>query len=142
MNQFRDEYTYIMEGRVEWADMDAFQHVNNTIYLRYFERVRMELLRESGVMDYLDKHRVGPILASTSCRFKLPLAYPDPILIGTRIEEPAEDSFTMHYAVFSVDAGRVAAQGEGHLVYYDYAGGGRTPIPGDLRQALIKYVAT
>ena len=43
MNQFRDEYTFIMEGRVEWADMDAFQHVNNTIYLRYFERVRMEL---------------------------------------------------------------------------------------------------
>ena len=139
MNNFREQYPYTMEGRVEWADMDAFQHVNNTIYLRYFERVRMELMRDCGVMDYLEKHNQGPILASTDCRFKLPLAYPDPILIGTRIEEIGEDSFVMAYAVYSVNAERIAAEGSGRIVYYDYSAGGKAPIPRELRKTMQKY---
>lgn len=119
--------------------MDAFQHVNNTIYLRYFERVRMELLRDCGVMDYLERHNIGPILASTRCRFKLPLAYPDPILIGTRIADFGEDGFNMVYSVFSITADRPAAEGEGRIVYYDYAGGSKAPIPDELRQQLLHY---
>ena len=33
---------------VEWGEMDAYGHVNNTVYLRWFESARMEYFRRIG----------------------------------------------------------------------------------------------
>ncbi|MFQ5660416.1 MAG: acyl-CoA thioesterase [Gammaproteobacteria bacterium] len=128
-----------MEARVEWADMDAFKHVNNTVYLRYFERIRMELFMESGFMEYMKKHNIGPILASTQCKFKAPLSYPDSILIGTHITDIEEESFLMQYAIYSEKLNRVAAEGNGLLVYFDYEQGRKTKIPDQLRKHLETF---
>ena len=34
------------EVTVQWGDMDAFSHVNNVIYIRWFETARIEIFRE------------------------------------------------------------------------------------------------
>ena len=34
---------------VQWGDMDAFAHVNNTVYLRWFETVRIAYFEELDV---------------------------------------------------------------------------------------------
>ena len=34
---------------VRWGDMDAMGHVNNTVYFRYLERVRLDWLRGLGI---------------------------------------------------------------------------------------------
>lgn len=140
MDKFRSEYPYVMEARVEWADMDVFQHVNNTVYLRYFERVRMELFFEYGFFDYMIEHNIGPILASTQCKFKAPLSYPDNIHIGTTIADIEDDRFVMLFAVYSEAFGRIAAEGDGVIVYYDYHKAEKTSIPEQLREKLITFV--
>ena len=33
---------------VRWGDMDAFQHVNNTVYFRWFECARLEYFQAVG----------------------------------------------------------------------------------------------
>ena len=33
---------------VRWGDMDAYGHVNNTVYFRYMEQVRVEWLEQMG----------------------------------------------------------------------------------------------
>ena len=58
---------------VAWGEMDAMGHVNNVVYLRYFESVRMVYLERIGLMAHMQEHGVGPILAETRCRFRLPL---------------------------------------------------------------------
>jgi acyl-CoA thioester hydrolase len=105
---------------VKWGEMDAFQHVNNTVFFRYFECARMafwDRLENSGRGTVSN---VGLILASTSCRFKLPLYYPDKIAIGARMLSIGEDRFTVEHTVWSERAQKIVAEGDAVIVSYDY----------------------
>ena len=133
------EYSFVIELPVIWGDMDALQHVNNTIYFRYFESVRMAYFEELGFWEHMNETGIGPILASTQCRFRIPLTYPDTISVGTRIRDMAEDRFVMDYCVFSHSHEKVAAQGEGLIVTYDYRNQRKAPIPEKLRNRISEY---
>jgi acyl-CoA thioester hydrolase len=114
---------------VAWGDMDAMGHVNNTIYLRYFESVRMTYFERIGLMAHMQEHGIGPILAETRCRFRLPLDYPDEVTAGARVARLEADRFLMEYAVVSHQHGRVAAEGDGLIVTYDYDAGKKAVVP-------------
>ncbi len=124
----------VIERPVTWGAMDAFQHVNNTVYFRYFEDVRIAYF--DGVLGERNEHGVGPILAETRCRFKAPLGYPDTVRIGTWISEVGEDRFTMEYVVVSERLARVAAIGSGLIVCYDYRAGHKAELPESWRARL------
>ncbi len=129
LEEFKDQYPFNIERYVEWAEMDAFQHVNNTVYFRYFERVRFEYFETVGLTNAVENRGIAPILASTQCRFKLPLSYPDNIVIGTYITDLQPDRFLMKYAIYSLKHKRVAAEGDGLIVSYDYGKGEKAAIP-------------
>lgn len=118
---------------VAWGEMDAFGHVNNVVYFRYFENARIELLRRIG---FVDNQEIGPILASTHCRFRRPVTYPDQLLVGVRITEVEEDRFTIEYRLASEALGEVAAEGGGVVVSYDYQAGQKAPLPRAVREAI------
>lgn len=134
--EFKQQYPFFIKGNVEWADLDAFQHVNNTMYFRYFERVRFDFFVDVGFIEHMKDYDVGPILASTQCRFKIPLDYPDSILIGTYITDLQEDRFLMKYAVYSFEHDRIAAEGDGLIVCYDYGREKKAGIPEKIKAKL------
>ncbi len=109
-------YPVVAEVPVVWGEMDAFGHVNNIVYFRYFETARIAYFEKLDVPEFLGRDPVGPILAETSCRFRVALSYPDTVSIGARVASVGEDRFVMHYAVFSHKLGRIAAEGEGVMV--------------------------
>src|SRR3990172_8193149 len=96
--------------RRQWGEMDAYGHVNNTVYFRYFESARIQYFGRCGLLDSYHKSSVGAILHSTSCRFRLALRYPDTALIGTRVSDVQDDRFTMLYRVVSKTHNTVAAE--------------------------------
>ncbi|HEX6622399.1 MAG TPA: acyl-CoA thioesterase, partial [Pyrinomonadaceae bacterium] len=101
MRELLEAYPVVIETPVAWGEMDSFQHVNNIVYFRYFESARMAYFERVGFWAYMDETGVGPILASTRCKFILPLTYPDTVSIGARVSEIEDDRFTMSYAVVS-----------------------------------------
>ncbi len=131
-----------IEIPVAWGDMDAFGHVNNTIYLRWFESGRIAFFEEVAVPHRDVADRAAPILARTSCQFERPLAYPDTVRVETSISRVGTKSFTMLYRVFSQRDGERAAQGDGVVVWYDYAAGKSVPLPEPLREQLHAYLET
>ena len=124
-------FAIVVEIPVAWGDMDAFGHVNNTVFFRYFETARIEFLYRVEFRGV--DGRPGPILASTQCRFRRPLEFPDTILVGARVTELADDRFTHEYRIVSVTNNEVAAEGSGVVVAYDYAARTKTRIPDDVR---------
>ena len=132
MSKLEEDYPIILIQDVVWGDMDAFQHVNNTVYFRYFEDARWEFFNRSGVNAYKEKHNIGPILAATNCDFRLPLAFPDRIHIGARYTVPSPKKINMEYAVYSEKLDAIAAEGEGLLVYYDYGQGQSCDVPREI----------
>jgi len=139
MSELLADYPVTLEIPVAWGDMDAFEHVNNTVYFRWFESARIAYFRQVGALEVMQTTGVGPILAATQCRFKLPLTFPDEVVAGARVpaDSIGEDRFTMHYAVASRRHGRVAAEGNGLVVTYDYAAASKAPIPDQLRRRIL-----
>jgi acyl-CoA thioester hydrolase len=135
-------YPVVVEQAVAWGEMDAYQHINNVVYFRYFENSRLEYFRQIDWLAMQNDTGVGPILASTHARFRKPLTYPDEILIGARIVEVALDRLTMEHRILSRRLGAVATEGEGIIVTFDYARGAKAPVPDALRQRITALEAT
>jgi acyl-CoA thioester hydrolase len=133
---FRRRFPVIVEIPVAWGEMDAFRHVNNTAYFRYFETARIACFEQIGFDRLHGPGRVGPILAATDCRFRIPLTYPDSILSGTFVEDIADDRLTMRHGIFSRGREDVAAEGSGRIVSFDYQAGAKTPLPDAIRAQL------
>lgn len=121
---------------VEWGQMDAFGHVNNTVYFRYFESARIAYFEQTGMLAFMQTHGIGPILGHTQCRFKIPLTHPDTVDVGARVTELGDDRFEMAYRVGSRQADAVAAEGTGTIVCVDYKTGKKTALPAELRSAI------
>jgi len=132
----------VIETPVVWGDMDAFQHLNNTVYFRYFESARIAYFERLKLLEYMDTTGIGPILASTSCRFKIPLTYPDTVSIGTRVSEIEEDRFTMAYVVVSHKQQKVAAEGTGLIVTFNYKENRKALLPAEIRQRIENLEAS
>jgi acyl-CoA thioester hydrolase len=134
-------YPVVVEQAVAWGEMDAYQHINNVVYFRYFENSRLEYFRRLDWLAMVNEIGVGPILASTQARFRKPLTYPDDILIAARISEVGMDRLTMEHRIISRRLGVVAAEGEGVIVTFDYARGAKAPVPDELRRRIAALEA-
>jgi len=131
-----DDYPVVVELPVVWGEMDAFSHVNNIVYFRYFESARIAYIEQTGFMEYMDKTGIGPILSYTDCRFKLPLNYPDGISVGASVSELKDDRFKMLYAVASHATGKIAAEGSGTIVSFDYKNSCKADLPDEVRDRI------
>src|SRR5438105_6631792 len=109
-------YPVVIDIPVWWGDQDAFQHVNNTVYLRWYESSRIAYHRTIGLSDLMTTGNVGPILASISCEYRYPLTFPDTVRVGARITRLGRTSMTMEHRVVSQAAQRVAADGSSAIV--------------------------
>ena len=132
------EFTVVVEIPVAWAEMDALQHVNNTVFFRYFEIARIEYLERIGFVDDRASEGIGPILASTQCRFRRPVTFPDLLRVGAKTACVEEDRFEMVYRVVSEKLGEIAAEGSAVVVSYDYRVGRKTRLPQAVREAIAQ----
>lgn len=136
MEALLQDYPVSIEIPVAWGEMDAFQHLNNVVYFRYFESVRIAYFGAIEVMAVMETTGVGPILAETRCRYRIPLTFPDTVLVGARVSALAPQGFMMQYAVASQRHGKIAAEGDGRIVTIDYAGGGKALLPDVVRDRI------
>lgn len=137
LDEFLEGFEVVVTIPVAWGDMDAVQHVNNTRYFRFFEDARIAYFERTGIAAAMGRPSgVGPILASTSCRFKAPIAYPDEVQVGARVVSVGRSGFKMEYRIVSVAMHVVAAEGQAVIVAYDYDEERKVIIPEAWRGAL------
>ena len=121
---------------VQWGEMDAYQHVNNTVYFRYFESARVLYLQKIGFEDYSRTGGIGPILGYTQCKFLKPLTYPDQVIVGARTLELREDRFIMELKIYSEKLGKLAAVGTADMVAFDYRENRKARLPDAIRKRI------
>lgn len=111
---------------LRWGDMDAFGHVNNTSYFRYFEEARFLWMLEQELSLKAESFPVVVTLGST---FLKPLFYPDTLRIELKLSEPGRSSFMVHYYVYSHAQGELVNEGYSKIVWVSATDGKSVPLP-------------
>ena len=130
-------YPVTLEQQLAWGDMDALNHINNIVYFRYFENVRIKYFEKTGLMEIMSRTQIRPVLGATECKFLAPLTYPDTLIVGAEVSELREKRLTMEYLIFSQAQQRTAAQGKAEIIFVDFSTGQSTLIPETTVTAII-----
>jgi acyl-CoA thioester hydrolase len=120
---------------IRWGDMDAFGHVNNTIYFRYVEQLRIEWMESTGLP--LPEGQ-GPVIVSTFMNFRKQLVYPGNI-VGTMLAKaPGRSSVDTRFELRREDdpEGVVYADGGAVIVWVNFAAEKSVNLPDALRALL------
>lgn len=136
MEELLRDYPVAIEIPVAWGEMDAFQHLNNVVYFRYFESARIAYFDAIDMLAEMEASGVGPILAETRCRYRIPLTFPDTVVVGARVSALAPQGFMMQYAVASRRHAKIAAEGDGRIVTLNYAKGSKAPLSEPVRSRI------
>ena len=136
--EFNQAFPVKVKIPVQWGDMDAFGHVNNTVYFKYFETARLAYFNAVGVMEGIKVDQLGPILAETNAQFKRALVYPDQVMVGASVLENHEFGFLMQYGIFSEQQQTITTLGSGRIVMIDYNTGQKVKPTKILLQAITQ----
>ncbi|MEL6630073.1 MAG: thioesterase family protein [Bacteroidota bacterium] len=123
------DYPVLAFRQVNWGDMDAARHVNNTVYLRWAEVGRSAFL-DQAVSSWNESRppHIGPVLAKLKCKYIYPIRYPDTVWIGTRVIERMPDRVVFENLVVSSTHQRVAAKIQAQMVMFDFKENKKAPI--------------
>lgn len=135
----RASYRYFLSIPTRWMDNDTYGHVNNVVYLSYFDTAVNEHLIRSGGLDIRDGPAIG-LVVETSCRFHKPLSFPDVVDAGLRVAKLGNSSVRYEIALFRQGDDEPAATGHFVHVWVDRADRRPTPLPQQVRAALTALV--
>jgi acyl-CoA thioester hydrolase len=125
--------TYEVVIPIRWGDMDAMGHVNNTVYFRYLEIVRLDWCHQVGATP--DPSGVGPVVVNAFCNFLKQLVYPGDVLAKHFVANPGRSSFETYVTLERTDApGLLYASGGAKMVWIDYAAEKSVPLPDAIRR--------
>lgn len=137
----RAEYRYFLEIPTRWMDNDIYRHVNNVTYYSWFDTVVARFLLGSGAINLTDSPVIG-VVVETLCRYHAPIAFPETVTAGLRVERLGNTSIRYGIAIFREDEETASAEGHFVHVYVDRATQTRPqPLPPPLREAAARLLA-
>lgn len=121
---------------LRWGDMDAFGHVNNTVYFRFMEETRISWFRELAIAG-ANVEGQGPVIVNASMEFLRQLHYPGDVIGSMFVGPPGRSSFDTRFELFRADdPTTLYARGTAKCVWIDYAAAKSVQIPDLLRHAI------
>jgi acyl-CoA thioester hydrolase len=120
---------------VRWGDMDAYGHVNNTLYFRYVEENRVQWLESQG-FRVNPNQPTSPVIINASFTFLIPVNYPATLTIKLYAGKPGRSSVMTWYEVWVQGDDRLHAEGHSKIVWMNNETGKSAPLPERFRAFL------
>ncbi len=107
---------------IRFSDLDLFGHVNNAVYLTYYEEARVSYFDEVVGYDY-DWSKEGVILARIEVDFLIPILFTDEIFIRTNCCRVGTKSFDLAYEMYKMKDGEeiMVSSATSVMVMFNYA---------------------
>lgn len=124
-----------------YSDYDTKGHVNNAVYLTYFEWARVQAWRQvaTGKAGLSEADISDPplIVAEARVKYVSPANIGIPLAIEISVKEIRTKGFSFAYRIVApAEHDRLVAEGETVQVAYDYGAGRTMPISPEMRKAL------
>ncbi len=123
--------------RIDWGDIDSFGHVNNVAIFKYIQASRVKYIEKLGLSKMHNESRIGPVLASCQCEFKIPLYYPGQITILSGVDFIKNSSFGICHRILN-DKNQVTGEAKDVLVLFDFNENSKVQIPQKIRSRIEK----
>jgi len=125
---------------LRWGDQDALGHVNNTVYFRLVEEIRVVWCRHTGIVHGLDGTQ-GPVIVNASMTFVRSLHYPGNVLVTMHGDNLGRSSFDTYYTLADDKTPDILyAHGAARCIWVDHASEKSCPMPPHVRAALLNPV--
>lgn len=117
---------------IRFNDLDVYGHVNNAVYLTYFEEGRLQFFNDiAGTAWNWERH--GIILARNEIDYKAPLLLSDRAHIEVWVSAVGRKSLTIEYLISKeAENARVECTvGKSVVVCINHATGETVPVPAE-----------
>ncbi len=138
MSENLADYKFRTLVPIRFSDLDFYGHVNNAVYLTYFEIARSDYWREIVQWDW---NHNGIILARSEVNYLKPITRNDQIACYVRTTRIGNSSFdVMHVLVKITDEGEdICTTGKTVCISYDYSVHKPVKIPKEQRERMINF---
>lgn len=127
--------TISVDIAVRWGDLDAFNHVNNTVFLRFIEEARIHFFSTLG--DAWLSSKSGPVVVNVNCNFRREIRYPATVRVTLTGRQASAKRLVMEHTITDVDhPDRHYADAEVTALWVTGDGGGSVPLPDAVIAAL------
>lgn len=135
----RDAYRWFCPITTRWHDNDLYGHVNNVTYYSYFDTVANTYLITQGGLDIHHGDVVG-FVVNSGCQYFAPVAFPDRLEGGLRVNQLGNSSVEYGLAIFAEAQAQAVAEGHFVHVFVNRTTQRPVPIPEPLRAALQRLL--
>jgi len=130
-----DVFNIGQADRVRFHELDVLNHVNNAVYLSWFESFRVAYMRDYGIANFVASgERPVLVLRNVDVEYKAPLHLDEEYIVVGRSLSYRRTSWKMQYAV--VARGQICAVGHAVIVLMEEDAVTRKALP----QAFIDVI--
>jgi acyl-CoA thioester hydrolase len=132
------DYKFKTPIAIRFSDIDAVGHVNNAIYLTYFEEARLSYWRDAINWKLSEN---GVIVGRSEVNYLKPIMLEDEIACYVRTTRIGNSSFdVMHVLVRITPTGEeICTTGKTVCISYDYSTNKSVSIPKTQRHRMIEH---
>ncbi len=132
----RRVFPFSTEIVVRFRDIDMMRHVNNAVYLSYFEEARSDFW-EFLFGDIPEFRKASFVIARTEINYRAPAFFRDVLEVLIGVRDLGNSSFTFCYEIRRKDTGELIADGESVQVMFYYRENRSYPIPEKMKEIFL-----
>ena len=132
--------------QIRFVDIDKLGHVNNAVYLSYFEAARVAYFDEL-VGERVDWYTTGMILAKSIVDYKIPVFLEDKVIVFTSVTKLGNKSFEISNVLVKEQSDKLSGQNKQEvaafatftIVCYSYETKSTIEIPQEWRKMVEAF---
>ncbi|MGE0078956.1 MAG: acyl-CoA thioesterase [Bacteroidales bacterium] len=124
--------------QIRFNDIDQLEHVTNSVYQQYYDLGRLSYF-EDVLKEHMNWDVEGPVLASISIEFLLPIRLFDKIEVRSKIFEVGNKSIKMTQEIYNHTKGEVSSTSKAVMVNFSNSSGKTLPVPDKWRKQIAEF---
>jgi acyl-CoA thioester hydrolase len=138
LEEEKAKFKFKIKVNVRWSDQDEMRHVNNAVYLTYFEESRIHYFHQACKWDW---NEIGAILANVNINYLKPVVFGNETFVYIRTSKLGTKSFEVQYLITSIvnEVEELTTTGSSTMVVFDYKTNKSAVMPEHLRAQIMEF---
>ena len=115
-------------------ELDSYNHINNAVYLNYFEHARWEFFRTLNFYDFLKEHDNLPVVTDVHIRYQREIRLFDELMIESFCVQE-KPYLVFRQKIMNLTTGLAAARATTKLIFID-----KNRIPRDVPAEILSEI--